>query len=712
MRSSSIKLFSLISASLFFMGIFTTPADAAPPALTGLVFSSGTLSPSFSGAVTNYTLLIDSNTSTLSITPTGVGSEISVGGVPVNSGTSVSLTLATGQKSISIVSTASNTSVTYTINLAHNVGLIPALSGKITTDGVLTFSVTNYDSNFNWAATSTAGTAIINSVGKVTVTGIPQGTSANVTVTTTRDDYTTKSATILSDVIPIVTKAALTPTFSVPVTAATGFTVNFTNYDSAFSLVIRTNIGQVTSGSPNGSNLPLTVTGLTTGQSATITITTSSSGYYNGTGTVTGSSTLGTGLTPTFSAITANSNGFTFSVTNYDSAYLFNVTTSAGSITKGVASGANLPVTISGLNAGQSATVSVSAVRSGFNTASASISGSASTGAALNPAFGLPVASSSGFSVNITNYDSKFNYLASSTVGTASVNSLGTVTVSGLTPGVSATVTVTTSRTGYASGSGSATGSPLTGAALTPNIGTQTTIQNGLTFQVMNYDSKFTWGVTTTLGTSTISSTGLITLSGLTPGSSFSFTVTTTRTGFNSGNTVRSVSLPVGNALNPLFGMPTPTLDGYTVGITNYDPAYQWTLTSSAGIATVDQTGLITVVNLKPGSSSALSVKTSRNGYNFGLGNVRGTAKEYVAPVPAATKKPQVTPQRTTISPKPKVSVSPKFTPNSSTPSQKPLTQKKPGKSPAKIITCSNGSATKRIVGYNPRCPSGYVQKG
>jgi hypothetical protein len=37
---------------------------------------------------------------------------------------------------------------------------------------------------------------------------------------------------------------------------------------------------------------------------------------------------------------------------------------------------------------------------------------------------------------------------------------------------------------------------------------------------------------------------------------------------------------------------------------------------------------------------------------------------------------------------------------------------KKSGKMTAKIITCSNGTTTKRIVGYNPRCPSGSAQKG
>ena len=719
MRKLVTRALASITASLLLMGAFTMPANAAPPALTGLVLSSGTLSPSFSGAVTNYTLLLAPNTASLSITPTGAGSTITVADVAVTSGSSISLTLATGQKSISVVSTASGASATYTINIAHNVGLIPTLSGKITTDGVLTFSVTNYDNNFSWSASSTAGTATIDSTGNVRVTGIPQGTAATVTVTTSRDDYTSKSATMLSDVIPIVTKAALTPTFSTPVPSASGFTVNFTNYDSAFNLVIKTNTGQVTSGSPSGSTLPLTVTGLTTGQSATITITTSRSGYYNGTGTILGSSTAGAGLTPTFSTVNPSNTGFTLSVTNYNSAYTYNVTTSSGTIAKGVASGSNLPLTVSGLIAGQSATVTVSTARTGYSTVSATTSGTASTGGALNPTFGTPVSNTAGFSANMTNYDSKFTYKASSTAGTATINNAGTVTVSGLTPGNSATVTVTTSRTGYLSGSGSVTGSPLTGTALNPAIGSQTVAPTGLNFQVSNYDSKFTWAVSTTLGSASIGSTGLIALTGLTPGSSFSFTVTTTRTGFNNGTATKNVTTPVGAALNPVFGVVTPITNGITVQITNYDPAYQWNLSATSGNATVDQAGLITVINMNPGSATSVSVKTSRTGYNSGSGNVRGNALAYVAPVPTATKKPQVLPQKSTgpakatKTTKPISSVKPKFTPKPVKPSKnKPVAPKKSGKMTAKIITCSNGKTTKRIVGYNPRCPSGFVQKG
>ena len=66
---------------------------------------------------------------------------------------------------------------------------------------------------------------------------------------------------------------------------------------------------------------------------------------------------------------------------------------------------------------------------------------------------------SNGFTTQISNYDLDFTYSVSSSAGQAVINSTGLVTVTDLRPDQSVTVNVTTTRTGYASGSGSVTGS-------------------------------------------------------------------------------------------------------------------------------------------------------------------------------------------------------------------------------------------------------------
>jgi titin len=617
-----------LSASLVF-AISTTQAFAAPPALTGITAAPGALLPAFNPAISSYELQLGPSDSSVTITPIGAGDTIVVAGLPFG-GSGITITTPAGHTtSIPILSTASGASASYLVNVVHNAGLIPSFSGKITTNGVFTFSVSNYDANYSWSANSTLGSATINASGQVTVSGIPQGSAANVTVTASRDDYASKSASILSDVMPIITKPALTPTFSTPIPSDTGFTVNFTNYDSLFNLVIKTNVGQVTSGTASGSTLPLTLSGLTLGQSATITISTSRSGYYSGTGSITASTTPGTGLAPVFSPATSTSSGFTVNILNYDSAFTFNVTTSAGTISKGTPTGSILPITISGLTAGQSATVTASIVRTGYSTLSGTAIGSASTGIGLNPVFGATISNTAGFTAPMTNYDSKFTYVASTTAGSASVNTGGVVSVTGLTPGTSATVTVRTSRTGYLGGSGTVTGSPLTGAPR-----------------------------------------------------------------------------------NPTFSVVKPIQNGFTVQISNYDATFQWSVTATPGSATIDQSGLITVANLSPGTQASVNVSSSKTGYASGSGIAHGNSSTSPTPVPS------VSPPKIATAPAPAVTRSiiskpqPLTKKKITSPSKKTTVQKKAPGNHVTIITCTTGSTTRRIVGYNPKCPAGFTRKG
>lgn len=106
-----------------------------------------------------------------------------------------------------------------------------------------------------------------------------------------------------------ITGSALTPTFDTPSKTLDGFTVNVTNYNASYTWTPTPSAGTVTAGTASGSTLPLTVTGLTAGQSATITMATSRSGYSNGSGTVTGQalSTQVVTWNPTTSITTAQS---------------------------------------------------------------------------------------------------------------------------------------------------------------------------------------------------------------------------------------------------------------------------------------------------------------------------------------------------------------------------------------------------------------------
>jgi hypothetical protein len=81
---------------------------------------------------------------------------------------------------------------------------------------------------------------------------------------------------------------ALAPTLDAPVRTATGFTVNVTNYDANFTWTPTATAGTAVNGTPDGSTLPVTVSGLTAGQSSKLTMTSTRMGYIEGTADVTG----------------------------------------------------------------------------------------------------------------------------------------------------------------------------------------------------------------------------------------------------------------------------------------------------------------------------------------------------------------------------------------------------------------------------------------
>ena len=101
-----------------------------------------------------------------------------------------------------------------------------------------------------------------------------------------------------------------------------------------------------------------------------MTVTASKAATTTTTGTLDGAALL-TGVAPTFSSNVATTDGFTFTITNYDAATVYGF--SADSPATVTRSGAT--VTVNGLTLGASAAVTVSAVKIGSTTASAINSG-------------------------------------------------------------------------------------------------------------------------------------------------------------------------------------------------------------------------------------------------------------------------------------------------------------------------------------------------
>jgi hypothetical protein len=154
-----------------------------------------------------------------------------------------------------------------------------------------------------YTATSNTGQSCSTTSLMCNVTGLTNGTPSTFTVVARNAIGASDSSTATAAVIPL--SPGLTPTFSTPVAVAAGFTVNITNYDASYAWAITVNNGAVAIGTASGSVIPLTVSGLTSAQSAIITANTTRTGYASGNATVSGTS-LGVYVV-TFDA-TTNSN--------------------------------------------------------------------------------------------------------------------------------------------------------------------------------------------------------------------------------------------------------------------------------------------------------------------------------------------------------------------------------------------------------------------
>lgn len=242
-------------------------------------------------------------------------------------------------------------------------------------------------------------------------------------------------------------------------------------------------------------------------------------------------------------------------------------------------------------------------------------------GSALTPLFSQPVRSTTGFSMQIANYDPAFSWslAKSSTGGTVTLSDTGLITVTGLTPGAVTTLVVETSRPGHAGGAATTTVRTLM-PALVPALTAPVPLANGFSVQITNYDPRFAWVFEATAGGSVrISRTGLVTVVGAAPGVLCTLAITSSRPGYVSGSgSVAATTLHP--PLVPAFGAVTRTRFTATFQITNYDPAYEWSgIVTPQGSVRISRAGLVTVGGIPASSPVSVRITAARTGHAAGV---------------------------------------------------------------------------------------------
>lgn len=551
--------------------------------------------------------------------------------------TATTVTITTTQAGFA---TGSATASSKSLNAPRN----PTFGDVTSTADGYTVPITNYGSGgdgFDWnIATVTPGSAnadLDDATGVITVTGLAASATATVTVTTTKEDFVGGSSEVEGEALA----AAGTPVLGTVTQNPTGFTVpitnyytdnNNTNYEWSVDTLTLPAVATIVPENPAF----VSVTGLTPGQSVQITVRTTREGYAPGEAQKTGSA-LEAARTPTFDTPTRTATGYTVQISNYGTAgdgfdwTIASVDPNTATPSLDATSGL---ITVTSVAPAAQARITVQTTKTGYVTGSAEVAASA-LDAPLNPSFADPDPTEDGYTVQITNYSAAFtwNGSATNTSTPVSISGTGLVTVAGVAPGTLSELTVTTTQEGWVDGSGSTSGTSITGAVRTPAFGSVTRTSDGFTVPITNYGTNgdgYTWTPTVDPNTGSASidsATGLLTVSGFAEGTDVTATVATSRTGYASGSAeVEGRSLDP--QLTPTFGTPNSTQVGFTVQISNYDASFTWdgTATNTSTPVTISNTGLVTVAGVAPGTESTVTVTANKVDHVQGSASVAASS--------------------------------------------------------------------------------------
>ena len=331
---------------------------------------------------------------------TKTSAEINLGTLANNGGTTSTLALLTGSVAIGTGNAAISNAApvsgldqrgTTRSATAPSIGAFegqnpantPTFATPTSTANGFTVQISNYDNNFTYGGTATAGgTVAISNTGLVTVSGVAPSTSSTATLTTTRTAYLSGSAQVTATTLAapgaptgvsaIAGNAQVTVIFTAPANnggaAITGYTVT-----SSPAGGTDTNAGST--------SLSHVITGLTNGTAYTFTVTATNSVGTSSASTASSAVTPATppGAPTSVAAVRGPGEAvvsFLAPVSNGGAAITsYTVTSSPGGVT---ATGASSPITITGLTNGTSYTFTVTATNA-VGTGSASSASNAIT---------------------------------------------------------------------------------------------------------------------------------------------------------------------------------------------------------------------------------------------------------------------------------------------------------------------------------------------
>ncbi len=482
-------------------------------------------------------------------------------------------------------------------------------------------------------------------------------------------------------IIPPATAAGITPAFTTPVPTTSGFTTQISNYSSTSTW--HATVAPTGSASIGTTGL-VTVTGVAAGASSTLTVTTSRSGYTNGSASVRATATAAGAPSAPQVTTTLATGAITTSWTTPDSgssalvSYTVTVTNAVGTIVatkvvktttasykvSGLTNGASYNVTVIATNAKGTSSVAgvannivpqatvklnvkkptviygnpvtfnatVGTADSGtvtFATNGSTLCSATVASGAASCTRTTPLMNAGTYSVSAT-YSGNGATRPASATSTLLIKQASAVltlapSTATFTPSQLSTITVATGITSATSGSPTgALNLTLDGQDLCISAGTCNVWKSGFTSIGVGHHTLL---LTYPGNTNFIAAAKRFTIV-VTKDSPTSTTTTTTTVPPTTTTTVHSTTTTtvVGTSLTPTFSAVTATIGGFRFSLTNYNAANTYGTTAATGLASVAANGLVTVTGLAPGASSDVTINVSRSGYASASGHVSGAA--------------------------------------------------------------------------------------
>jgi hypothetical protein len=485
------------------------------------------------------------------------------------------------------ISASSITGTTATVSWTAPSGANSGMSAIQTYD----YSI---DSGVNW--TSTGANTSVNLISLTSNTSYTVLVRANNYFITGTNYASVTITTANVPGTPTITFSSITATGFTATWAATGATTYNVDAFRSVSGAALTDTGGFTYPRNGTSATTATFTGLTGTLSHSMSVAGINSG---GTGPTFSKSLAGTPAV-TFGTNTSTSDGFTGSISNYDNTYTYTYTaTNSATLTFGSISGSTYNFTVSGLAAGASSTVTITAAKATAFNGTGSTTGTATAAVPGTPTITFSSIGSATFTATWSATGAtSYNVQAFNTINGNSLTDSGGFTYprNGTTSttatfNVSGTIARTITVAGVNSGGTGATATKTINATGAITFASNTSTSDGFTGSVNNRDTNYSYSFSASSGTVTpgtaSGSSFPFTVTGLAAGASSTVTATSTRTDYFNGtgqttgsataaatpNVTQITALGLGNASAPYIRFTFTSTNAASLSIMLYRSA-------------------------------------------------------------------------------------------------------------------------------------------